>query len=201
MIANTHPLGEAMEEVSRIRPVRRWRVLLAHDATAPTCDALVFAVEDALGNVDLTDASSVEDARVSLRSAAFHVCLVCLDLPPAPLGGARLAQQMLSQEQPVVLVTRSLRWIPQNAPELRDLPWISPDACAQDVAQAIRDAISTATMGQVPTSRRSLILSDPALGPATPGWLSADGVAPRRAHARPLAGMPVFGRRSSGGDL
>jgi hypothetical protein len=200
-MANAHGFREAMEEVSGIRPVRRWRALLAHDATAPTCDGLAFALEEALGNVDLTDASSVEDARVTLQSAHFHVCLVCLDLPPAPLGGVRLAQQMLAQEQPVVLVTRSLRWIPHNAPELRDLPWISPDAPAKEVAQAISDAIATVMAGQDPTSHRSHIPSDAALDPATPWWLEADGVAPLGAPARPSSGRRALRRRSSGGEL
>jgi hypothetical protein len=130
-----------MQGASGIRAVR-WRLLLAHDATAATCDPLAFVVESALGAVDITDASSVDDARVALFSVDFHVALVCLDLPPAPSGGVRLAQEVLSLDVPVVLVTRSLRWIPQSAAALRELPWVAPDASASDVGAAIADAMA-----------------------------------------------------------
>ena len=126
-----------MEASSGLRPARRWRLLLAHDAQAPTCDALPDAVVDALGNVDVLDASSVEDARVTLQGGRFDVCLVCLDLPPAPSAGARLARDVIELGVPVVLVTRSQRWIPNESPELRSLPWISPDATPTDVATAV----------------------------------------------------------------
>jgi hypothetical protein len=116
--------------------------LLAHDATATTCDPLAFVVESALGAVDITDASSVDDARVALFSVDFHVALVCLDLPPAPSGGVRLAQEVLALDVPVVLITRSLRWIPQSAAALRELPWVAPDAGVTDVGQAIVDAMA-----------------------------------------------------------
>lgn len=173
-----------MEGISGIRLVRRWRALLAHDATAPTCDAIATAIEDALGNVDLTDASSIEDARVAVESSRFHVCLVCLDLPPAPTGGARLAQAMLAQGLPVVLITRSLRWLPPNAPELRELPWVSPDARAEQVAQAIADAIAASMARLDPAARRSSFLSDP-IRERSPSWIEIDAAAPISASAGP----------------
>ena len=93
-----------VEAGSSVRPARRWRVLLAHDATAATCNSLIDAVEAALGNVDVSESSSVEDARVALRlgphdgaTGRFHLAMVCLDLPPAPLGGVRLAQEILGR--------------------------------------------------------------------------------------------------------
>ncbi len=124
-------------------PARRWRLLLAHDAAAPTCDDLPDAILDALGNVDVVDASSMEDARVTLGASKFDVCLVCLDLPPAPSAGARLAREMMARSIPVVLVTRSQRWIPADATELRTLPWMPPDATPTDVANAVGAAVAS----------------------------------------------------------
>ncbi len=141
-MANVSRLGEAMDLGLGIRSARRFRVLLAHDATAPTCDALADAFESALSEVDLNHACSADDARAALQSSRFHACLVCLDLPPAPNGGVRLAQEVLSQGAPVVLVTRSLRWIPPSATALRDLPWVAPDAKPAEVARAIRAALN-----------------------------------------------------------
>ena len=140
-MATGHEFGGPMQGASGIRSVR-WRLLLAHDASASTCDPLAFVVESALGHVDITDASSVDDARVALFSVDFHVALVCLDLPPAPSGGVRLAQEVLALDVPVVLITRSLRWIPPSASALRELPWVPPDAGATDVGQAIVDAMA-----------------------------------------------------------
>lgn len=133
-----------MEADSGIRRARRWRLLLAHDATAATCDPLAFAVEAALGNVDITDASSADDARAALQTSQFDVCLVCLDLAPAPFGGVRLAQELLAEGLPVVLITRSLRWIPASASALRAQPWIPPDAAAAEVATAVGEAVALA---------------------------------------------------------
>jgi hypothetical protein len=138
-----------------MRLARRWRLLLAHDATASTCDPLIDAIEGALGNVDIYESSSVDDARDVLRSslaeydfpsnergARFDICLICLDLPPAPTGGARLAQEMRRLGLPVILITRSLRWIPPNAAALRELPWIPPDASEADVSRAVGEAMA-----------------------------------------------------------
>jgi hypothetical protein len=138
-----------------MRLARRWRLLLAHDATASTCDPLIDAIEGALGNVDIYESASVDDARDVLRSsvadferpfdergARFDVCMICLDLPPAPAGGARLAQEVRRLGLPVVLITRSLRWLPPNAAALRELPWIPPDAGEADVARAVGEAMA-----------------------------------------------------------
>ena len=156
-MATGHEFGEPMQGASGIRSVR-WRLLLAHDASAATCDPLAFVVESALGAVDITDASSVDDARVALFSVDFHVALVCLDLPPAPQGGIHLAQEVLALDVPVVLVTRSLRWIPQSAAALRDLPWVTPDAGEAEVGQAIVDAM--ARFSWVDRSARTSSLPD-----------------------------------------
>lgn len=156
-----HKFGEAVEPGSGTRLARRWRLLLAHDATSATCDSLFDAIEGGLGNVDIYESSSVDDARDALRPGAFDplsgrdgsartgqairfdVCLVCLDLPPAPAGGVRLAQELLQMGLPVVLITRSLRWIPPSAAALRELPWITPDASEGDVARAVGEAVAS----------------------------------------------------------
>ncbi len=134
-------LGQPVEASSGMRTVRRWRLLLAHDATASTCDPLIDAIEGALGQVDVNESSSVDDARVARETSRFDLALVCLDLPPAPLGGVRLAQELLAGGLPVVLVTRSLRWIPPSAAALRELAWIPPDATVADVSRAVAEAM------------------------------------------------------------
>jgi hypothetical protein len=145
MMGTGHRLGEAVEEGngSGLRKVRRWRVLFAHDARSTTCDLLIEAVEGALGNVDINESSSVDDARLATQTARYDVAMVCLDLLPAPLGGVRLAEELVNLGLPVILVTRSLRWIPTTAVTLRGLPWIPPDADVDDVASAIREAMAT----------------------------------------------------------
>jgi hypothetical protein len=137
-------LGEPVEEGSGsgLRRVRRWRVLLAHDAAASTCDLLLETIEGALGNVEITESSSVEDARVAVHTNRHDIAMICLDLAPAPVGGVRLAEDLVKRGQPVILVTRSLRWIPPNAVALRELPWIPPDADVDDVARAVREAMA-----------------------------------------------------------
>ena len=135
--------AQAME--SGTRPTRRWRVLLAHDTSSSTCDGLIAALESVLGHVEILDASSVEGALALLYSARESppdVCFVCLDLPPAPAGGVRLAKEILAAGSPVVLVTRSLRWLPRDAGSLRDVPWVAPDAERRDVARAVGDAVA-----------------------------------------------------------
>ena len=145
-----HKLGQPVEDSSGMRTARRWRLLLAHDATASTCDPLIDAIEGALGNVDVNESSSVDDARVALLTTRFDLCLVCLDLPPAPLGGVRLAQEFVRDGLPVVLITRSLRWIPPAAAALRDLPWMPPDATAAQVSRAVGEAM--AALGGLPVA-------------------------------------------------
>lgn len=145
-----HKLGQPVEDRSGLRKARRWRLLLAHDATASTCDPLLDAIEGALGEVDVSESSSIDDARLAIRGSAdddprgarFHLALVCLDLPPAPLGGVRLAKELVDRGLPVVLITRSLRWIPPTAAALRDLPWIPPDADAAAVSRAVAEAMA-----------------------------------------------------------
>jgi len=150
-------LGEPVEPGSGMRLARRWRLLLAHDATAATCNPLVDAIEGALGNVDIYESSSVDDARDALRTSfgdaahephadgpRFDLCMVCLDLPPVPAGGVRLAQELCHAGLPVVLITRSLRWIPASAAALRDLPWVPPDATTAEVARAVGEALAAA---------------------------------------------------------
>lgn len=152
-----HKFGEPVEPGSGMRLARRWRLLLAHDATASTCDPLIDAIEGALGNVDIYESASVDDARDVLRSsvadhdapfghdvgARFDLCMICLDLPPAPTGGVRLAQEMRRHGLPVVLITRSLRWIPPSAAALRELPWVPPDATQAEVARAVGEAMAS----------------------------------------------------------
>ena len=174
-----HEFGQpVVEESSGLRRIRRWRLLLAHDATASTCAPLIDAIASALGNVDINESSSVDDARVALHTAndgalfhdgattheprpkrsstagppaepCFDVAMVCLDLPPAPLGGVRLAQEFVRAGLPVVLVTRSLRWIPPSAVALRDLPWVTPDATAAEVAHALAEALTDGADGHM----------------------------------------------------
>ncbi len=148
-----HELGQPVKDGSGLRRARR-RVLLAHDASAATCNPLLDALEGAFGGVDIVESSSVQDAHDALRTSLldpdapllgprFDVCLVCLDLPPAPLGGVRVAQDALRAGLPVVLVTRSLRWIPPSAAALRDLPWVTPDATSAEVARAVGEAMAS----------------------------------------------------------
>ena len=68
--------------------------------------------------------------------------MVCLDLPPAPRAGVRLAQECLDKGLPVVLITRSRRWIPDPGAALRELPWVPPDAAAAEVSRAVAQAMA-----------------------------------------------------------
>ncbi len=155
-----HKFGQAVEDGSGLRLVRRWRLLLAHDATASTCNALIDAIEGALGHVDVNESSSIDDARLAMEAARFDVCMVCLDLPPAPQGGARLALEVLREGLPLVLITRSLRWVPPSAAALRDVPWVPPDATVAEVSRAVGDAMATFAPAP-PTSRRPELAAAP----------------------------------------
>lgn len=119
----------------------RWRVLLVHDGKLTTCDRLVEAIVEAMDDVQLLDAPSAESAREVLRRTPVDVCFVCLGLPPAPSGGIRFAQELVRAGCPLVLVTRSLRWLPRSAAELKVLPWVAPEADATDVVRAIDQAV------------------------------------------------------------
>jgi DNA-binding NarL/FixJ family response regulator len=145
-MASGHELGDLVDARASLLPRRSWRFLLAHDATAPTCKPLMQSVERALGKVDIVASASVEHALAELRDSTFDACFVCLDLPPVPAGGARLAQKMVRDRFPVVLVTRSLRWLPQSAANLREVPWVPPDAPPNEVAKAVRAALAEAAI-------------------------------------------------------
>lgn len=135
------------------------RVLLAHDTQSRTCDGLRIAIESAMPGVEVVDAASVEDARLLLPSLAPDAALVCLDLPPAPLGGIRIARHVLRDGHPLVLVTRSLRWLPPHVTELRRVPWVTPEATVDEVAQAIeaaRAATTTSVSGAPPAEKSSV---------------------------------------------
>jgi len=161
-------LLKAMPETrSGSRLIRRWRVLVAHDARSPTCDALIRALHRVLDShpcgenpsgdvelgdeltgargVDLVDCSSVDDACEALESSAFDLCLVCLDLPPVPHGGARMANLVLDVGNPLLLVTRSLRWLPATADALRSQSWVRPEVDDDALRSAIAVAVSNAS--------------------------------------------------------
>ncbi len=135
-------LGSSTAFRDSMLPRRLWRFLLAHDLKAPMCRPLVAKVEKALGLVDVVSASSVDEAVEELSEGNFDACFVCLNLPPVPNGTARLAGKMISEGFPVVLVTRSLRWLPPNATHLRGVPWISPDAAPHEVLRVMKTAMS-----------------------------------------------------------
>jgi hypothetical protein len=113
---------------------------------------LVKGLEQAIQGAEVVDASSGEDARVAAEGAPFDVVMVCLDLPPAPRGGCRLADEMLEQGHAVVLITRSLRWLPPDAAALRALPWVTPEAGPAAVLEAIEAAIGA----RVPRSEETV---------------------------------------------
>ena len=157
-------LGETVKARPSLLPRRLWRFLLAHDATSRTCDPLIIAVESALGDVDIVEATSVDHALAELGAATFDATLVCLDLPPAPVGGARLAHSILDEGGAVVLVTRSLRWLPPSDRALQRLPWVSPDAQANAVAKAVHAAVAQAES----------VAADAA--PSSSGWRIRDDI-------------------------
>lgn len=137
---------------SGTRRVARMRVLLAHDAASPACDGLaeclVAMLGPTFGTIEVLEATSVSGAEVAAVETKLEVAFVCLDLPPAPGGGVRLAEALCRRGVPVVLVTRSLRWLPRSADELRALPWIAPDAGPEAVARAMASALSAASTGE-----------------------------------------------------
>ncbi len=127
-------------------------VLVAHDASSTVCDALVDHLVDPVGATKtrrpfaVTRAFSVQDAAELMRTRAFDVALVSLDLQPAPRAAARFADFVLGRGTPVVLVTRSLRWLPPSANHLRMLPWVAPEADGVAVEAAIDDALARARL-------------------------------------------------------
>ena len=131
------------EAPSGTRQRRRWKILLAHDVAASTCDALFGIIESALGDVEIIDASSVDDARTWLLQGEIDVVLICLDLPPTLIGGVRLAKEIQAHGPPVILITRSQRWLPSDAGALRLVPWITPEATVEAVTTAIIAALDS----------------------------------------------------------
>ncbi|MBK8254527.1 MAG: hypothetical protein IPK82_17895 [Polyangiaceae bacterium] len=119
----------------------QWRAVVAHDGRLPTCDRLLEVIGEAMEGAQIIDAPSTESARFVLRRAAVDVCFVCLDLPPAPQGGIKFAQELVRAGCPVVLVTRSLRWLPKSASELKVLPWVAPESSAGEVLLAVQQAV------------------------------------------------------------
>jgi len=61
-----------------------------------------------------------------VEEGSAAVVFVCLDLPPAPQAGIRIADFARAVGLPVVLVTRSMRWLPPGS-ELMSLPWVTPE--------------------------------------------------------------------------
>lgn len=70
------------------------------------------------------------------------LAFVCLDLQPAPVAGTRIAEFAVARGIPVVLVTRSTRWLPQGS-ALNAVPWISPDATSEELVDAMRAALDS----------------------------------------------------------
>ncbi|MFO0616537.1 MAG: hypothetical protein U0414_28350 [Polyangiaceae bacterium] len=126
-------------------------VLVVHDARSRACDALLSRLAVAMHRdpSDFRVVMSAQAAAESLRASArgeseVRLALVCLDLQPAPRAGSRIAEFAAAQGIPVVLVTRSTRWLPEGSP-LTALPWIPPDASIVDILDAISRAIELAS--------------------------------------------------------
>lgn len=131
-------------------PLPPRRVVVAHDMSLRTCDGLLEALELTLGSIetsytgDLGEGPFVEVSSLGAARAVItpetDLVLVCLDLRPAPLAGVRLAEELIGSV-PVVLVTRSLRWVPDTS-TARDLPWIAPEAGAAELSHAMTAALA-----------------------------------------------------------
>src|SRR5262245_59576740 len=114
--------------------VQNRAVLFAHDPTQTTCAALLEHLHEFTQSSvrPLSMAGSAQAAAEPLRlveraGAAIDLAVLCLDLPPAPTAGIRLATYRLEVGVPVVLVTRSMHWL-AHLPRLATLPWLRPDA-------------------------------------------------------------------------
>jgi hypothetical protein len=153
----------------------RLRVLVARDSRLSTCDAMVRGLEHSIEGCEIVEAFSVEGALITAESSGpFDVCLVCLDLPPAPRGGCRLAEELMADGHAVVLITRSLRWLPAGNHALRSLPWVTPEADTSAVLEAIGTAID-ANDAPVPASAEAShgVPPPPARAPH-PSWSAID---------------------------
>jgi hypothetical protein len=171
----------ARAEIAANDAVARWKVLLAHNGALPTCDGLFAAITEAMDDVQIVDAPSAEAARSILRRTPFDVCLVCLDLPPSPSGGIRLAQDLVRAGCPLILVTRSLRWLPRSAAELKVLPWIAPEA---DPAEVARTPSTRPSRSSTSTTRSRSISSE----------IEDDDLGDPPAHLRGLIAAPSCAR-------
>lgn len=139
-MARGHEFDDSMQPTrSGRRVVGPRRVLLAH-ADGSACDMLISHIDGIFGEVALLEVNSVEAGRAALHAEPLAVCFVCLDILPAPRGAVRLAQEALRVGVPLVLVARSLRWLPHDADELRKIPWVRPEATAAELTQVILQA-------------------------------------------------------------
>lgn len=136
---------------SGVRRVKRYRALLARDLSSATCEPLIESLEQVLTQLTLSHTGSIEDAETLLRSEAFDLVLACLDLPPAPSAGVRLASSAIELQPAVVLVTRSLRWLPAHAHRLHRLPWLAPEAGPTEVAATLSALSLTGDVGPAPS--------------------------------------------------
>src|SRR5688572_10627941 len=72
MMAPHRQLRPSMDMAPSVtRSPRRRRLLLAHHPSSATCDRLLASIEQAFLDVELVDASSVEDARLALARSRF----------------------------------------------------------------------------------------------------------------------------------
>jgi len=124
-------------------------VLFAHDTTQATCAALLEHLHKFTRTSirPLSIAGSAQAAAEQLRlveraGAAIDLAVLCLDLPPAPTAGIRLANYSLEVGVPVVLVTRSMHWL-AHLPRLAALPWLRPDASRAQVEEKLGAAIAS----------------------------------------------------------
>lgn len=122
-------------------------ILFVHDARSRACDGLVQRLR-ALVEEEVAVAVSAQSAAEAVRESrswegGIRIAFVCLDLQPAPRAGSRIAEFAIARGIPVVLVTRSARWIPQGS-TLEGAPWIPPDATDEQIARAIEAAIDVA---------------------------------------------------------
>ena len=117
---------------------------------------------DVLLLVEVSDTTARYDRGVKLIGATAHYVTTDLDEGPiieqdvARVTHAMGPEELVRVGLPVVLVTRSLRWLPRSAAELKVLPWVAPESGASDVVRAIDEAV-----GQLDTTL--------AFGPRLPG--------------------------------
>ncbi|HTJ83838.1 MAG TPA: hypothetical protein VL400_19100 [Polyangiaceae bacterium] len=125
-----------------------FRVLVVRDAAGSSCDALTLTLSRVVRIVELDVLGSLDAARAAFAERgpkdAATLVLSCLDLPPAPRAGALAAAEADLRGLATILVTRSKRWIPEDAARCHELAWLPPDAGALSVADAIDFALRRA---------------------------------------------------------